>query len=89
MKSKALTYMVALLGVVAMSLVSCSKMHQCKCVASDGTDDGLLQLLELDGGLSCEDIQEMAFERHTVTEDGQYSLERIDVHPVKCRDYGE
>ena len=76
-----------LLPLVALS--SCSKEHQCKCVPTDVPDDGLLQILVVDRGMSCDDITMLAFERHIVTDDGHFSLERTDVHPVMCRDYGD
>ena len=78
-------------GVALMTLLaaSCNKERQCKCVTTDVPDNGLLKIMFVDNGLKCEDITEMAFEEHIVTEDGHHSLTRTDVHTVSCRDYAE
>ena len=80
---------VGLMGLVVLAgLSSCSKEHQCKCVTTDIEDDGNLKVFVLEGSVSCEDITEMAFEEHVSVEGGT-SLRRVDVHKVKCRDYGD
>ena len=89
MTRKNITFIVVLLAAATMTLASCSKEHQCKCVTTDVPDSGLLQILTVDDGLECEGIKQMAIERHIVTSDGHFSLERIENHTVKCREYGE
>lgn len=87
MKSKILT--VAAMALITLLAVSCNKERQCKCTTTDVPDDGLLKIMVVDNGLKCEDIKEMAFEEHVVTDDGQHSLTRTNVHQVSCRDYAE
>lgn len=78
-------------GVALMTLLAaaCNKERQCKCVTTDVPDNGLLKIMFVDNGMKCENITEMAFEEHIVTEDGQHSLTRTDIHTVSCRDYAE
>ena len=73
-----------------MMLVGCSKEHQCKCEKVDAPDDvsELNMVFVLDGAISCDKITEMAFEEHVSVEGGT-TLRRVDVHKVKCRDYGD
>lgn len=79
-------------GVMCMvglaGLAGCSKEHQCKCETTDVEDDGTLKVFVLEGSISCEDITEMAFEKHVSIEGGT-TLERYEVHKVKCRSYGD
>lgn len=71
-----------------LSLASCSKQRQCKCVTTDVADDGLLKVLVVDNGIKCEDIKEMGFEKKDVdTATGQQTLTRYEMHTVSCRDY--
>lgn len=74
--------------LATLTLASCGKQRQCKCVTTDVPDDGLLKVLVVDNQIKCEDIQEMGFEIKTVTEEGQ-TLERTEMHTVSCRDYDE
>ena len=74
--------------VVLLFAAGCNKSQQCKCVTTDVEDDGTLKIFEVDGSISCEDITEMAFEEHVAAEGGG-SLHHVDVHQVKCRDYGD
>jgi hypothetical protein len=83
---KKLFYMLAVAGV--MTLAGCSKEHQCKCVTTDVQDDGLLKYFVVEGSIACEDITEMAFEEHVSVEGGT-SLQRVEVHKVSCRSYGD
>lgn len=77
-----------LLAAGALCLASCGKEHQCKCVTTDVPDDGLLKIMNIDGGLDCEDIHVMGFEVHTTDSvDGSHSLARTEMHDVSCRDY--
>lgn len=86
MKKKAL-YAVAALCMV---LAACGKEHQCKCTTTDVPDDGLLKLMTIDGGMSCDDIHTMGYEVHVVdSTDGSHSLVRIEMHEVSCRDYAD
>lgn len=77
-----------LAAIVLLTLCSCSKERQCKCVTTDVPDDGLLRILVVDHSLKCESITEMGFEQKVVTDDGQ-TLQRVDMHTVSCRDYAE
>ena len=63
---------------------------QCKCEKVDAPDDvsELNMVFVLDGAISCDNITEMAFEEHVSVEGGT-TLRRVDVHKVKCRDYGD
>lgn len=80
----------SVLGVAMLLLcTACNKERQCKCVATDGSDDGLLHILVVDRAMSCESINEMAIEQKVVSEDGTQTLIRTDVRQVKCRDYNE
>ena len=69
-----------------MMLVGCSKEHQCKCEKVDAPDDvsELNMVFVLDGAISCDNITEMA-----LSVEGGTTLRRVDVHKVKCRDYGD
>lgn len=75
--------------VCVLLAAACNKERQCKCVTTDVPDNGLLKIMVVDNGLKCDAIKEMAFEQHIVTEDGQHSLIRTDIHQVSCRDYAE
>ena len=79
-----------LLAVLALLAVACNKEHQCKCEKVDAPDDvsELNMVFVLDGAISCDNITEMAFEEHVSVEGGT-TLRRVDVHKVKCRDYGD
>lgn len=69
---------------------SCGKEHQCLCTYADGEDAvNALDVLVVDGSISCADITEFAIEEHTTTEDGVQTLHHVNVHKVNCRDYGE
>ncbi|MBO4586791.1 MAG: hypothetical protein J5677_03115 [Bacteroidales bacterium] len=74
-------------SMVLMMAAGCSKSHQCKCVTTDIEDDGTLKIFEVEGSISCDNITEMAFEEHVAAEGGG-TLQRVEVHQVKCRDYG-
>lgn len=89
MKKKVFIGIIGLMGLAGIAgLSSCSKEHKCKCVTTDVQDDGLLKYFVVDGSISCDDITEMAFEEHVSVEGGT-SLHRVDVHKVKCREYGD
>lgn len=89
MKKKVFIGFAALMGLVAVAgLSGCGKEHQCKCVTTDVEDDGLLKYFVVEGSIACEDITEMAFEEHVATEGGT-SLQRVEVHKVSCRSYGD
>lgn len=77
---------IALLALI--TLCSCSKERQCKCVTTDVPDDGLLKVLVVDHSMKCSNITEMGFEQKVVTENGQ-TLQRVDMHKVSCRDWDE
>jgi hypothetical protein len=81
---------VGMLAMGALLFASCSKEHQCKCFKVDNPNDVIEteMIFILDGGTSCEDIHEMSIEQHVATREGQ-TLERVEVHPVKCREYNE
>ncbi|MBR1799650.1 MAG: hypothetical protein IJ761_07160 [Bacteroidales bacterium] len=81
---KTLPFAIALL--LSATLFSCSKSHQCKCVTTDIPDDGLLKIMIVDKGMSCDDIRSMAMEQKYV-EDSIQTLIRTEVHDVSCRDY--
>ena len=75
--------------LATLAVVSCGKERQCKCVYSDTTETTeLLKLIVVDRQMRCEDITEMGYEVKVVTEDGQ-TLQRVEMHTVSCRDYGE
>jgi len=84
---KKLFCLLAVAGV--MVLTGCNKEHQCKCEKVDAPDDVSERnmIFVLDGSISCDNITEMAFEEHVSVEGGT-TLRRIEVHKVKCRDYG-
>lgn len=86
MKKKILPLIVVLLSLAA---AGCAKDKQCKCTTTDVQDDGLLKVLVVDGSMRCEDIVEMAMEEKIRDEEGNYTLTRVQVHKVKCRDYAE
>ena len=73
---------------VLIFAAGCNKDHQCKCVTTDVPDDGTLKIFEVSSSISCESITEMAFEEHVAAEGGG-SLQRVDVHTVSCREYGD
>lgn len=77
-----------LAAAVLLTLCSCSKERQCKCVTTDVPDDGRLKIMVVDRGLKCESITEMGFEQKIVDENGQ-TLQRVDMHTVSCRDWDE
>ena len=77
-----------LAATVLLTLCSCSKERQCKCVTTDVPDDGRLKILVVDRSLKCESITEMGFEVMAPGEQGQ-TLERVDMHTVSCRDWDE
>lgn len=78
------------IGVALLLLcTACNKERQCKCVATDGSDGGLLHIMVVDRAMSCESINEMAIEHKIVSEDGTQTLTRTEVRQVKCRDYDE
>ena len=85
---KKIFYVMAVAGV--MVLAGCSKSHQCKCEKTDAPDDvsEMNMIFDLDGSISCSNITEMAFEEHVSVEGGT-TLRRVEVHKVKCRDYGD
>ena len=76
------------LGLMLLALTGCVKDRQCRCVYTDGSDDGRLKVFFVDPAIHCEDITEMAFEEK-ITEDGVHTLHRTDTRPVKCREYGK
>lgn len=77
------------LAILALlTLASCGKQRQCKCVTTDVADDGLLKVLVVDNNIKCEDISVMGFEIKTTNEEGQ-TLERTEMHTVSCREYDE
>ena len=80
------------LTLCAFAFTSCHKDTQCKCVFTDlpgdGQTDETLRLIGTDG-IDCDDITEMAEERHvTDPSTGEHTLERVEVHKVSCRSYG-
>lgn len=80
---------VAVAVVAAVVAVGCTKEHQCKCMTTDVEDDGFVKLLTVDGSLKCESITEMAEERPAVDSvSGNHTLERVKVHTLSCREYG-
>ena len=81
---------VMMMSAVAVLFLAagCNKEHSCKCMTTDVEDDGTLKVFVIDGSVDCESITEMAFEEHIAAEGGG-SLERVDVHKVKCRSYGD
>ncbi len=76
-----------LAAIVLLTLCSCAKERQCKCVTTDIPDDGILRILTVDHSLKCESISEMGFEQKDVTENGEQTLRRVEMHTVSCRDY--
>ena len=49
-----------------------------------------MKLMTIDGGMSCDDIHTMGYERHVVdSTDGSHSLVRVEMHEVSCRDYAD
>ena len=79
-----------MLVAVCCLLTACSKEHQCKCVTTDVPDNGFVKLLTVGGGLDCESITEWAVEKPAVDSVTQaHTLERVDVHTVSCREYGD
>ncbi len=79
-----------MLAAVCCLLTACSKEHQCKCVTTDVPDNGFVKLLTVGGGLDCESITEWAVEKPAVDSVTQaHTLERVDVHTVSCREYGD
>jgi len=85
MTKKILLPFVAALALLA---TGCAKERQCKCEATDVANDNL-KVFTVDKGLKCESITVMGFEEKYVTEGGEHSLRRTEMHPVKCRDYAE
>lgn len=85
---KTLFSLAALTLLAALS--ACGKDHKCMCTYVDAEDAvNALDVLLVDSSIDCDDISEFAFEEHTTTPDGQQTLQRVNVHKVKCRDYGE
>lgn len=83
MKNKILPLALVLASLAA---AGCTKEHQCEC--SDPSTTTLLKtIMEVDGGMKCEDITEMGYEEKYVNENGEHALRRT-MHKVKCRDYG-
>ncbi|MBQ6741544.1 MAG: hypothetical protein IJR04_03030 [Bacteroidales bacterium] len=85
---KKMIYLLAVAGMVVFA--GCSKEHRCKCEKTD-VEAGALDenmVFTLEGSVGCDNITEMAFEEHVSVEGGM-SLRRVDVHKVKCRDYGD
>lgn len=76
---------------IGMLFAACHKDTQCKCVFTDlpgdGQVDAALRVIYSDG-IDCDDITEFAEERHVTTDDGTHTLERVEVHKVSCRSYG-
>ncbi|MBR4505287.1 MAG: hypothetical protein IKP21_00745 [Bacteroidales bacterium] len=77
-----------LLAVLALLAVACNKEHQCKCNFEG--DNNRMQFLTVDRGLKCDDITEMAIERHVIDSvTGTPTLERVEMHKVSCHEYAE
>lgn len=83
---KKIVFLLAAVGM--LTLVGCNKEHQCKCETTDIEDDGNLKVFVVEGSIACEDITEMAFEEHVSVEGGS-TLQRVEIHKVKCRSFGD
>ena len=69
-------------------LVGCSKQKTCRCSVLSETRGSTVRIIGTDG-IDCDDITEMAEERHvTDPSTGEHTLERVEVHKVSCRSYG-
>lgn len=81
-------YIVPIALLSLLSLASCDKVHQCKCVKTDLPDDvtETEMIFEVDGSISCDGITEMSYEEPNPSNPNL--LHHVNVHPVKCRDYG-
>ncbi len=86
MKNK-IIFLLSLCFVLVLS--ACHKDTQCKCIFDDVMNDSASERIIAADGLDCDDITEMAEERHVTTSDGTHALQRVEVHKVSCRSYGE
>lgn len=75
-----------------LMLAGCNKERQCKCAYTGVEDDNSLRFIYVDGGMKCENITEIAEEKHitdSTTTPPSHSLTRVETHKVSCREYGK
>ena len=84
---------ILLIAAAAMlMLAGCNKERQCKCTYTGVEDDNSLRFIYVDGGMKCENIPEIAEEKHltdSTTTPPSHSLTRVETHKVSCREYGK